>query len=302
MQAITVKKLKHGRDNMRTIRKGSRGEGVKLLQEKLKNIGYSIYPDGIFGSKTKSVVMQFQRDNNLYPDGIAGPLTWRAVYRAKPLPYSIIDYDRQTVIVKMKKSAIKKIDVMDSAGSRETVKNMYKRLTIKPTFLINGGLFDTRTGASGSLFIDEGRKITDGYYSRVAMIINGEKDIDFKEVESMPRDAIGASPTLVIDGKIQIDGRGLDYGFLNYKHPRLAVGQDKEHFYIVVVHGRRSWLLHRGLTIYQLAALCKKIGMTEAINLDGGGSIMVLDKNGKKINKPLENRAVDNAIAFYLQT
>ncbi len=56
---------------MDTIRKGSKGNDVRKLQELL-----GIAADGIFGSITKAAVKEYQSANGLKSDGIVGPLTW----------------------------------------------------------------------------------------------------------------------------------------------------------------------------------------------------------------------------------
>lgn len=56
---------------MITLKKGSRGEEVKLLQRKL-----NLIVDGIFGSITDEAVRQFQKEENLKVDGIVGSETW----------------------------------------------------------------------------------------------------------------------------------------------------------------------------------------------------------------------------------
>jgi hypothetical protein len=62
-----------------TVRRGDRGDDVKLCQERLTAHGYSCSADGIFGAGTESKVMQFQRDSGLGADGIVGPNTWTAL-------------------------------------------------------------------------------------------------------------------------------------------------------------------------------------------------------------------------------
>ena len=65
-----------------TLRKGSSGEYVTLLQTKLIQLGYDLAPygaDGKFGAKTESAVKAFQRDKGLEPDGVVGPKTWDAL-------------------------------------------------------------------------------------------------------------------------------------------------------------------------------------------------------------------------------
>ncbi len=49
---------------------------VKELQQKLKEEGFSIDADGLFGRDTETAVKRFQRDQNLDDDGIVGPKTW----------------------------------------------------------------------------------------------------------------------------------------------------------------------------------------------------------------------------------
>lgn len=56
---------------MNTIKKGCKGEEVKILQRKL-----NVTTDGIFGEKTDAAVRAFQKNHGLTPDGIVGPHTW----------------------------------------------------------------------------------------------------------------------------------------------------------------------------------------------------------------------------------
>ena len=62
-----------------TIKRGSRGDDVERLQTMLKNAGYSLDVDGIFGEKTQSAVRQYQRNQGLDVDGIVGTNTWGAL-------------------------------------------------------------------------------------------------------------------------------------------------------------------------------------------------------------------------------
>ncbi|PWA12173.1 peptidase [Pueribacillus theae] len=66
------------------LRNGSRGQAVKNLQSKLKNLNYlHSKVDGIYGSGTANAVRAFQRANGLAADGIAGPQTLRALNNGK---------------------------------------------------------------------------------------------------------------------------------------------------------------------------------------------------------------------------
>lgn len=62
---------------MKTIKIGSQGEEVKILQRIL-----NIVADGVFGESTKDSVIEFQINYGLNPDGIVGPKTWKIL-----LPY-----------------------------------------------------------------------------------------------------------------------------------------------------------------------------------------------------------------------
>jgi len=57
-----------------TIQLGSRGADVRYLQTKLK-----LKVDGVFGAKTRTAVITFQKAHGLTADGIVGPLTWTAI-------------------------------------------------------------------------------------------------------------------------------------------------------------------------------------------------------------------------------
>ena len=55
---------------------GSRGDEVRRIQQKLKELGYYTGTvDGIYGAKTKTAVTAFQKNCGLTADGIAGPKT-----------------------------------------------------------------------------------------------------------------------------------------------------------------------------------------------------------------------------------
>lgn len=65
----------------RLFKRGSRGDGVKVLQQAL--ISRGLIPkgkaDGVFGPKTEAAVRNFQMANRLQPDGIAGTMTLKAL-------------------------------------------------------------------------------------------------------------------------------------------------------------------------------------------------------------------------------
>lgn len=65
---------------MRTLRQGSYGPAVQLLQLALRRAGFGpLETDGIFGSATRGALAAFQSKNSLAADGIAGSETHRAL-------------------------------------------------------------------------------------------------------------------------------------------------------------------------------------------------------------------------------
>src|SRR5690554_4035011 len=62
---------------METLRLGSTGPNVKLIQSLLIKLGYSHGQiDGVYGPQTQRAVINFQRNNGLITDGIVGDKTW----------------------------------------------------------------------------------------------------------------------------------------------------------------------------------------------------------------------------------
>jgi exopolysaccharide biosynthesis protein len=104
------------------------------------------------------------------------------------------------------------------------------------------------------------------------------------------RVAIGGGPMLVRDGK------AMHWGGIQVRHPRSALGWNRDHFFLVEVDGRQSQL-SVGMTFSEFAEYLRKLGCEEAMNLDGGGSatLWVL---GNVINSPSEGQERPGANAL----
>ncbi len=61
------------------VRKGDSGYRVSAVQHLLRQRGYSLSADGIFGTGTESTVKSFQSSRGLTADGIVGTNTWNAL-------------------------------------------------------------------------------------------------------------------------------------------------------------------------------------------------------------------------------
>ena len=106
------------------------------------------------------------------------------------------------------------------------------------------------------------------------------------------RTAIGGGPTLVRCGKALPLSDSLG------RHPRSAIGWNKDHFFMVVVDGRQREL-SVGMTLSELAAYLVKRGCEEAINFDGGGSATIWVM-GNVLNSPSQGaeRPAANALVL----
>ena len=113
---------------------------------------------------------------------------------------------------------------------------------------------------------------------------------------------IGGFPLLLQDGDRVGDLETAQRAsFASERHPRTAVGfdPDSEVLWIVVVDGRQPGY-SMGMTLPELAALFQALGVRDAINLDGGGStVMVVE--GKAVSHPSDaegERPVVNALGI----
>jgi exopolysaccharide biosynthesis protein len=82
--------------------------------------------------------------------------------------------------------------------------------------------------------------------------------------------------------------------FYDKRHPRAAFGtDDKGYAYLVVIDGRFKDEAD-GATIYETAYICSMLGMTDAINLDGGGSTTLWTEKTGILNYPCDNKKFDH--------
>src|SRR4051812_11583775 len=120
---------------------------------------------------------------------------------------------------------------------------------------------------------------------------------------------INGGPLLMTDGAVYItqqrdgmhhaDDPSFDYGWFLQRNPRTFAGTDaRGRTLLVTVDGRQVGEL--GLSIPETAAVARSLGMTEAINLDGGGST-AMAVGGSLISHPSDasgERGVGDAIVI----
>jgi hypothetical protein len=107
--------------------------------------------------------------------------------------------------------------------------------------------------------------------------------------------ALGGGPALLKDGQ------PTQFQSSDARHPRSAIGWNTEFFFLVQVDGRQRGL-SVGMSLAELAAHFTRLGCTDALNLDGGGS-STLWARGQVMNTPCEGseRPMGNALIITLE-
>ena len=112
--------------------------------------------------------------------------------------------------------------------------------------------------------------------------------VDGSEAEWEKADAIvGGAGLLLLDGRIVTDWKveQLAQTFAQTRHPRTLVGTHADgSIWLVTVDGRQP-RLSAGMSFLELRALVQRLGLRNALNLDGGGSTTMW-VGGKIVNSP----------------
>ena len=104
--------------------------------------------------------------------------------------------------------------------------------------------------------------------------------------------AAGGNFILLRDGQIPFSPKNTAP-----RHPRTMIGYNDKEIIIAVVDGRQPGR-SVGMTYHEQAQLMQRLGCTEALNLDGGGSTTCWVA-GKVVNKPsggMERRSANASL------
>lgn len=172
------------------------------------------------------------------------------------------------------------------AGINGSYFNMDSLTTV--TFLKDDG-FITSATTPGETFRTNG-----------ALVVNPEEirieACDTTDTFEQDWEVLASGPVLVDDGQAIPYAEGIPgwKSFYNKRHPRSLLGKDADGgVWLVVVDGRSAGNAE-GMTIAELTALCGKLGLTEALNLDGGGSSTLWTLAGGVLNHPCDNGQFDH--------
>lgn len=119
------------------------------------------------------------------------------------------------------------------------------------------------------------------------------------------REVVGGYPMLLQGSNaVHHNEAGLRTAFSDHRHPRAAIGVDRKgRIHVVAVDGRQPGYSD-GMTLQELGDFMLAHGITDAMNLDGGGSTTVVVA-GRIVNRPSDangERAVSNALLLIDQS
>ena len=198
-------------------------------------------------------------------------------------------------IIEITKSEISRIDFAACKEPRETLGSFYNRQSVKPDVLVNGGFFSMANGNPVFNTVDESvaRSTNADYKIGIGTLNGSPNELKFGNLDNGNKwkDFLSAYPVL-------LNGTGPITKFayaneIDYCALRSCIGINDNT--IFVVHIGKP-----GMRFAQMSDMLYKLGCAYAVNLDGGGSARVLVK-GSVFGNPIENRCVDNVIAFYLK-
>lgn len=172
------------------------------------------------------------------------------------------------------------------AGINGSYFNMSKLTPV--TYVRNDGVDEGQT-TDGELFRTNGLFLS--FTDRVAI-----EATDTTILDMTPWEALASGPILIDNGTVITYQEGIRgwSSFYNYRHPRSLVGTDADGYvWLVVVDGRSSGNAD-GMTIAELTTLAGMMGLTDALNLDGGGSSTLWAQSAGVLNYPCDNGTFDH--------
>jgi Phosphodiester glycosidase len=134
-------------------------------------------------------------------------------------------------------------------------------------------------------------------------------DVSYEPVEGEPKswllaqDIVGGAGLLIHAGRDVEDWtiERFNQGFAELRHPRTMIGTSADGtIWLVTVDGRQPEL-SVGMSLAELRTLARRLGLTNALNLDGGGSTTMWVQ-GQVMNKPSDPagpRKVSDALLVY---
>ena len=104
-----------------------------------------------------------------------------------------------------------------------------------------------------------------------------------------PAEQTSAEPYNAVAGNALILRRGKNVAKDKGLHPRTAIGIAPGNKLVILVVDGRQELISEGMTTIEVADVLREYGVTDALNLDGGGSttLAIADPSPRLINTPM---------------
>lgn len=224
---------------------------------------------------------------------------WESIYKGVKYLFYEADVNKKTVrfyavSIDLNCSGIK---IITSPQQNKSIKISQFAKKIGAQIAINGGFCNIINHKPIGLNVFEGEKykdsIEDESYGFFAVtkrgkpwIASSENGLNFSSDRTYM--AVSGFPMIVENGRISEKSWS---GYINLKHPRSAIGIDKtgKKLFFVVSDGRQKDSASIGLR--SLAEFMIKIGVWNALNIDGGGSsILYIEKKGGIVNNPSDGK------------
>ena len=255
--------------------------------------------------------------NNPFPEGASlyDLLTGEELSPAKaanaPAVYGTVqdrlwDSDQSYSFVRIKADAFQ-LDVVCAEGDKA---DSLSALCLKPGTVagINGSYFNMKDFTHVTYVKDDGFVVGQTTQEEVfrtngSLLIDQDSFvIDSTEANTTWtggetwREAMASGPILIDEGKVIEYKEGIPNwdGFYAMRHPRSMIGTDSQgYLWLVVVDGRSAGYAD-GMSIAELTQLASSLGLTDALNLDGGGSSTLWVLPAGVISHPSDNGCFDN--------
>ncbi|MBE5771266.1 MAG: peptidoglycan-binding protein [Clostridiales bacterium] len=147
-----------------TLRNGSEGAAVRVLQSKLKSLGYYTgVVDGDYGTGTVEAVKAFQRAHGMTADGVAGGGTFNKLFGGDAKKASASSSSNQNASATRRPVATRKPTVTPRKTETPIPANIYVKVTPAPA---GSDYITLRRGHQGTPVADLQRELkSQGYFS-----------------------------------------------------------------------------------------------------------------------------------------
>lgn len=209
-------------------------------------------------------------------------------------PFQTVKVNSYTQLDIVPHSSIEAVAFEKCADPKETLGSYYSSKEKKPQIMINGGLFNMSTGHNVMSFVCDGEEqnYQNGFTGMGVLGGDPAKLVYGTDRAQKWKYFMTAYPMLVINGKVNtVYGNASN---LNYLTLRSAVGVREDGTLLILTVDKP------GMKFSEMAKIFVEYDAQYAMNLDGGGSVRKMHA-GIVVNRPIENRAVDNVFCVYLK-